>query len=152
MPVPAKKPSARHARAATAATAATPAAPALGAYPLLLATILAWGCNWPIMKIGLRYMTPLQFTAARLILGTACMFALVLLLGRLKLPRQRDLPIVFSVGLVQIGLFLALITQALVHVEAGRSAILAYTTPLWVTPLSLVFLGEKLPPLKIMGL
>ncbi len=137
---------------ATAAPAAHPAAPQFGAYPLLLATILAWGCNWPIMKIGLRYVTPLQFTSARLLLGAACMFALVLLLGRLKLPRRRDLPIVFSVGLVQIGLFLALVNLALVHVEAGRSAILAYTTPLWVTPLSLFFLGERLTRVKVAGL
>ncbi|MDJ0947935.1 MAG: DMT family transporter [Alphaproteobacteria bacterium] len=114
--------------------------------------ILVWGTNWPIMKIGLRYLTPLQFTAARLALATLCMFALVLAMRRLRLPRRVDMPVVLSVGLVQIGLFLTLVNMALVHVEAGRSAILAYTMPLWVAPMSLILLGERLTPLKLAGL
>jgi drug/metabolite transporter (DMT)-like permease len=38
------------------------------------------------------------------------------------------------------------------HVEAGRAAILAYTTLIWVTPLAVLFLGERLTPLKTIGL
>jgi len=41
--------------------------------------------------------------------------------------------------------------MALTVVEAGRSAILAYTTPLWVTPIAIFFLGEKIGIAKSLG-
>src|SRR3546814_3100576 len=37
-------------------------------------------------------------------------------------------------------------------VGAGRSAVLAYTTPLWVTPAAIVLLGERPTAFKLLGL
>jgi drug/metabolite transporter (DMT)-like permease len=51
-----------------------------------------------------------------------------------------------------MGAFLALVNIALLHVGAGRSAILAYTTPLWVTPAAIFLLGERLTGFKLLGL
>jgi drug/metabolite transporter (DMT)-like permease len=47
---------------------------------------------------------------------------------------------------------LALIHVGLTVVEAGRSTILAYTTPLWVTPLALFILKEEISISKALGL
>jgi drug/metabolite transporter (DMT)-like permease len=47
---------------------------------------------------------------------------------------------------------LALMNIALLHVEAGRSAILSYTTPLWVVPAAVFCLGERLTIIKVAGL
>jgi drug/metabolite transporter (DMT)-like permease len=110
---------------------------------LLAAVILLWGVNWPVMKVGLAFIPPLWFAAARVLLGAACLFAILAALGRLRLPGRTDLPLVVSVGLLQIGLFLGLVNLGLQHVDAGRSAILAYTTPLWVVPIASVVLGEQ---------
>ncbi len=119
---------------------------------LLLGVIILWGANWPIMKIGLESMPPVWFAAARMLLGAACLFVLLALLGRLKLPTRRDLPVVFSVGVLQMAGFLVLINFGLQHVEAGRSAVLAYTTPLWVAPAAILLLGESLNGRKLLGL
>lgn len=119
---------------------------------LLAAIIVLWGANWPIMKVGIEHIPPLWFTASRLLLGSLCLFALIGVRGRLSLPDRRDLPVLLSVGLLQLGLGLALVHVALGAVEAGRSAILAYTTPLWVTPLAIFVLGEKVSAAKAMGL
>jgi drug/metabolite transporter (DMT)-like permease len=41
---------------------------------------------------------------------------------------------------------------SLLYVPAGRSAVLVYTTPLWVTPAAYFIFGEKFTPRKILGL
>ncbi len=119
---------------------------------LLLGLVVLWGANWPIMKIGLGYIPPFWFAAARLALGAATLFALLAALGRLRLPPRGDLPVVLSVGLLQMAGFLAMVNLALLTVEAGRSAVLAYTTPLWVAPAAILLLGERMTPLKALGL
>ena len=122
------------------------------AYLLLAAIILLWGANWPIMKVGLQYIPPLWFAAARVLLGCACLAALLAARGRLHLPARGDLPVLVSVGCLQIGIGLMAINVGLMYVEAGRSAILNYTTPLWVAPLAVGFLGERMNLAKVAGL
>ena len=51
-----------------------------------------------------------------------------------------------AVGLFQLGGYFALAHEAVAWVPAGRTAILANTTTVWVVPLSLIFLHERIPP------
>ncbi|MEO3427251.1 DMT family transporter [Pelagibius sp. CAU 1746] len=129
-------------------TALSPAAARL----LLVGVVVLWGVNWPVMKVGLQSMPPVWFAAARMTLGAASLFAVLAVLGRLKLPTRRDLAVVFTVGGLQMAAFLVLVNFALEHVGAGRSAVLAYTTPLWVTPAAVLFLGETMNRRKLLGL
>jgi drug/metabolite transporter (DMT)-like permease len=119
---------------------------------LLGAVVFFLGINWPVMKIGLGYITPLWFALARIALGGACLFALLAFLGRLRLPVRQELPVIVSIGVFQVGAMLALIHLALQILEAGRSAMLAYTTPLWAAPMAAIFLRESLGPRKLLGL
>ncbi|MBK1666834.1 multidrug DMT transporter permease [Rhodovibrio sodomensis] len=123
-----------------------------GAYLLLAAVILLWGTNWPVMKIGLQSITPFWFAVARMSMGAVTLFGVLAVTGRLSLPRRADMPIVVSVALLQMATFLSLVNLALLTVDAGRSAILAYTTPLWVTPVAVYLLGERLNARKGAGL
>ncbi len=124
------------------------------AYPLLAILIVVWGANWPVMKFALDggYITPFWFGAFRLLAGAACMFAFAAATGRLRLPPRGDMPLVLSVAFLQMATFMSLVNLGLTFVSAGRSAILAYTTPLWVTPLAILILGERLGPRKALGL
>jgi drug/metabolite transporter (DMT)-like permease len=119
---------------------------------LLLGVVLVWGANWPIMKVGLEVVPPFWFAALRLLLGAATLFGLLAALGRLRLPPRADLPVLVSVSLLHMTGFLALANLALLTVEAGRSAVLGYTTPLWVAPAAVLFLGERMTRLKALGL
>jgi drug/metabolite transporter (DMT)-like permease len=121
-------------------------------YFALLMTILLWGVNWPMNKIGLEYIPAIWHAALRNGIGSLCMFALVLALGKFKMPSKRDLPLITIVGLLQMGIFALLINLGLTYVDAGRSAILVYTIPLWVTPLAIILFKETLNGLKILGL
>ncbi|MBN9286352.1 MAG: hypothetical protein BGO43_12690 [Gammaproteobacteria bacterium 39-13] len=113
--------------------------------------ILLWGINWPVNKIGMEYMPAIWHAALRI--GIACLsiFLFVFFTGKLKLPSKKDLPIIFTIGILQMGLFILLINLGLYYVEAGRSAILVYTTPLWVMPIATLFFNEKMTRLKGIG-
>ena len=114
--------------------------------------MLVWGANWPIMKLGIEHIQPLWFACLRLALGAASLFLLLVPLGRIRLPSRADLPVVASVGLLQMALFMALVNLALQWVPPGRSAILAYTTPLWVAPGAALVLGERLSRGRLAGM
>jgi drug/metabolite transporter (DMT)-like permease len=118
------------------------------AYGLLALVVFVWGANWPTMKLGLGYITPLWFACARFWLGSLCLFAFLAATGRLAWPTRSDLPVLLSVALSQMAIFQPMVNFGLSHVAAGRAAVLVYTTPLWVVPGAMLFLGEKIGPLK----
>jgi drug/metabolite transporter (DMT)-like permease len=119
---------------------------------LLALVIILWGVNWPILKWVLRDVPPLTFVSIRLTIGLMTMVAINVARGDLRLPSSKDLPIVLSTGILQIAAGTVLINLALLVVPAGRSAVLFYTTPLWVTPGAVLLLGERLTVAKIGGL
>ena len=91
------------------------------AWLLLGSVILLWGINWPVMKLGLADIPPMTFAVIRMLLGAVCMFGVLAVRGnRIRLPSRHDLPIVLTVGLLQMGAFLGLVTVALQFVSAGR--------------------------------
>lgn len=111
---------------------------------LLGAAIFLWGANWPAMKLGLAHVTPLWLSATRFASGALCLFAVQAATGTLRVPKRGDLPFLASIGVLQMLAFTALSAVALHHVGAGRSAVLAYTTPIWVTPVSVLAFRERL--------
>ena len=122
------------------------------AYVLFIGIIIIWGVNWPIMKIGMQDIPPITFAASRMLMGAICFLALNAALGKLRLPPRQDWPVVLSVGLLQMAGFQILIYLGLTTVDAGRSAMVAYTTPLWVVPAAILILREHVRPLKQAGM
>ena len=122
------------------------------AYLVLAGLVLIWGANWPIMKIVVQSMPPLWFVVARLTLGAISLFALLIPTGRLAMPTRADMPVVFSVSVFQMWLYMGLTNLGLQFIPAGRSAILAYTTPLWVLPAAVLFFGERMTRWKLLGM
>lgn len=118
---------------------------------LFIFIILTWGLAWPMNKIGLSYMSPLWFCTVRLVAGTATMFLLVAALGKLTLPQLKDIPLILIIGTLEFSAYLFLANLGLSYLPAGRASILAYTTPLWVMPLSILLFGEQPSKLKWFG-
>jgi drug/metabolite transporter (DMT)-like permease len=121
-------------------------------YSLLLSVIIIWSLAWPISKIGLYDMPPMWFSSLRLWTGFLAIIIILAFQKQLKLPSRKDLPLILSIGLLQMACFLLLINGGLFFVDAGRSAILVYSTPFIVTPIAVLFFGEKLTKAKILGL
>jgi drug/metabolite transporter (DMT)-like permease len=115
-----------------------------GAFLALAAAVTAWGIGWPVNRGILYYLPPFSGVALRSALATAALFAVAAWRRRLILPARRDVPVVLSIALLHMVGFAALVSFGLLFVPVGRSAVLAYTTPLWVTPGAALFLGERL--------
>jgi len=113
--------------------------------------ILSWGLAWPVNKIGLTYISPAWYTAIRLIVGTATMMTIVLAIGKLSLPKRKDYPLIIIIGLLQISIYILLTNIGLAYLPAGRSSLLAYTTPLWIMPAATLFFNEKTGVLRWTG-
>jgi len=120
-------------------------------FGLFIFVIISWGIAWPINKVGLAYMSPLWYTAIRLLVGTTTMLALVLALKKFSFPKMKDLPLIFIIGLLQISIFILLANVGLTYLPAGRSSLIAYTTPLWVMPAAILFFKEKFGLLSWLG-
>jgi drug/metabolite transporter (DMT)-like permease len=134
---------------AIAAPSAVPARQQRAALAMLV-SILMFGLGWPINKVALAGSSPLWFACARAVLSTLASFTLVLWLRQLRRPALADLPIILSVGLLQLAAYFTLTNEALQFLPAGRSGVLASTTTLWLVPLALLT-HEPIPRLRWIG-
>jgi drug/metabolite transporter (DMT)-like permease len=120
---------------------------------VLLATIaVAWGTSWPVIKAILQDLSPLWVVGLRSAIGTTILFAISAFRRNVVLPKRGDIAVVLNIALLHMVAFTGLISIGLQFVPAGRSVVLGYTTPLWVTVGARVFLGETLTPSRTMGL
>ena len=120
--------------------------PAAGFIQLTVSVILL-SSAWPLTKIALSLgSTPLWFAEGRAVLSGLTATLILALRGRLRVPHRADLPAMVAVGVFQLGGYFALAHEAVAWIPAGRTAILANTTTMWVVPLSLIFLHERIPP------
>lgn len=120
-------------------------------FGLFLFIVLTWGMAWPVNKIGLQFMSPLWYTALRLVVGTATMMGLVIALKKFAFPKREDIWLILIIGLLQISIYILLANIGLTYLPAGRSSLIAYTTPLWVMPITALFFKEETAWLKWLG-
>lgn len=118
---------------------------------LLVTVVLAWGLMWPVNKVILESLTPLWAMALRSAIAAVAVFALSICRGRLALPPRGDVPVLVSITLLHMVGFGVMASWGLQIVPTGRSVVLAYTTPLWVTPGASLFLHERLTPRRMLG-
>ncbi len=125
----------------------TSAAPGLAGLAPLAGSVVLLGGAWPVTRYALLLgASPAWFAAGRALLSAVAALCVLGVLGRLRRPGRADLPALLAVGLLQLAGFFALSHEAAGYIAAGRTAILANTTTIWVVPLSLLVLGERIPP------
>jgi drug/metabolite transporter (DMT)-like permease len=112
---------------------------------------LCWGLGWPVGKMLLTDLPPLWTVALRSAVGTLALLVLCAFRRRLVVPKRADLPVILSVGVLHMTIFSALVSLGLQFVPAGRSVVLAYTTPIWVLPAAHLLLGERAGVPRVAG-
>jgi drug/metabolite transporter (DMT)-like permease len=124
---------------------------ARAALPILVLT-LVWGCNWPILKMGVTELAPLTFRALTLPFAALGLLAVSRLSGdSVRVPRALW-PRLGILALFNIVGWNALVLFGVQQMPAGRSAILAYTMPIWATMIATLLLHEPLSRRKLLGL
>ena len=113
---------------------------------------LVWGCNWPILKIGVTDLAPLTFRALTLPFAAIGLLIVAQLSGDgIRIPREWWSRVVV-LALLNIAGWNGFVLFGVQQLPAGRSAILAYTMPLWATAIATVLLHEPLGKRKLTGL
>jgi drug/metabolite transporter (DMT)-like permease len=113
---------------------------------------LVWGINWPVMKLGVTELAPLQFRAMTLPFAAFGMLTFARLSGdSIHVPR-RLWGKVAMLALFNISAWNGLLLFGVQQLPSGRSAILAYTMPIWTVLFSLFLLHEPLSKRKLVGM
>jgi len=135
-------------------TTARRAARRVSASGLFLVGILTlvWGCNWPVLKLGVTELAQLTFRAATLPFAALGLLLAARLSGdSIRIPREHWGK-VLALAVFNIAAWNGLILFGVQQMPAGRSAILAYTMPVWTVLFGMVLLHEPLSRRKIIGL
>jgi drug/metabolite transporter (DMT)-like permease len=113
---------------------------------------LVWGCNWPVLKLGVTEIAPLTFRALTLPFAAIGLLGLATLSGdSIRIPR----PLwgkVAVLALCNITGWNGLLLFGIQQLPAGRCAILAYTMPMWSVLFSRALLQEPLSGRKWVGI
>ena len=128
--------------------------PSVAASSLLQIAILTlvWGCNWPVLKAGVTQLPPLTFRGATLVFAGLGLIAISKATGEsIRIPRALWTK-VLVLAMTNIAVWNGLILFGVQRMPAGRSAILAYTMPIWAVLIGFALLHEPLSKRKIVGL
>jgi drug/metabolite transporter (DMT)-like permease len=118
---------------------------------LLAALTLAWGFNWPMMKLVLSELPVWSARTLSIVAASAGLFAIARAKGlRIRVPDGQFKRLMFS-SLFNVTGWNLLIGYGVSMLPAGRSAILAYTMPLWTVMLSALLLHEAFTIRKTAG-
>lgn len=119
--------------------------------PILILT-LVWGCNWPVLKMGVTELAPLTFRALTLPLAALGMLIVARMAGdSTRVPRELWWQLCV-LAFFNISCWNGLVLFGVQQLPAGRSAIIAYTMPIWATAIAIVFLHERPSRQKLVGL
>ncbi len=119
---------------------------------LLVVLTIAWGVNWPMMKLALQEVQPWAFRSLCLMVGGTTLLVVTGASGRpVRFPAGCFLPLAL-VAVFNITAWHLLSAYALLNTGSGRAAIIGYTMPLWAAPLSVFLLGARLTLRQVLAL
>jgi drug/metabolite transporter (DMT)-like permease len=108
----------------------------------LVVMCLVWGYSWIMMKIALRHAAPFDFASLRVGIAVVVLFGIALATRRrIALPVYR---MAIVVGVLQVGIFVALSHLALMAAGPGKTSVLVFTMPFWMIVFAHLVLHERM--------
>jgi drug/metabolite transporter (DMT)-like permease len=120
---------------------------------IILLPILFWAFAFPLIKIGLRELSPINLTIIRLFL--VCLaFIIIMILRPKKISklRRKDIPSLFLLGFLGIVIYHLSLNYGELYLSAGASSLIIATIPLFVIVFAVIFLSEKITQNIIFGI
>ena len=119
---------------------------------VFLLLCLIWGSTWMFIKLGLRDLPPLSFAAARFLLATIILSAIVAA-RRASLPRGRaEWALIAKTGVLAFALNYGLLFWGEQHISSGLAALIQATIPVFGMLLAHPYLpGERLNARRLSG-
>ncbi len=118
---------------------------------LLILLTLAWGINWPVMKIGVTEYPPFAFRALSIWLGLPIVYVAARAMGQPLRIDRRDWPEVARLALTNMTVWHVLAIVAIQALSSGRAAILGYTMPIFSALWGRALFGDRLSARQGLG-
>ena len=119
---------------------------------LVIAVGLAWGINWPVLKVGLAEMPPWTFRALMVTPSGLLLLALARASGQSRaLPHGQWRPFLL-LSFVNITVWYALSAMALRYLASTDGVLIAFTMPLWAAVFARLLVGERLTTRRLAAL
>lgn len=109
---------------------------------LLALLTLAWGFNWPMIKLALSGMAPMHFRTLCVAAGAASLFAMAAFARVRIVPPRDEWGRLALIAFFNVMLWNVFTVYGIAQMASGRAAILGYTMPLWGVLLSAWLLAE----------
>jgi len=111
-----------------------------------------WGVSWPFLKVGVEALHPWNFRVLTTTIAGAVMLAGLVLSGTSVLVPRHVVGWLLLSAFVNTTAWMVCSAIALSLLPAGRSAIIAYTMPVWAVILGAIFLNERITRDRALGL
>jgi drug/metabolite transporter (DMT)-like permease len=108
-----------------------------------LITILFWGSAFSAIRAGLHSYSPTHLALLRFLLASAVL-GVYAIVRRVPLPRLRDLPVIFLLGVFGFALYQIALNIGERTVASGPAAVIVQTSPIWTAIAAVLLLGESL--------
>jgi len=121
-------------------------------YPLIIVGQLIAGGTFPIAKIAVNSIEPFTLALLRFSIASVAMLLIIVATGRVRRIERGDWLRFIMIGLLAVPLNQLLFLYGLKFTTAGRSALYYGATPIFVFLMAILYLKEKVTPLKIIGI
>jgi len=111
----------------------------------MLALVVVWGVNFPIVKIAFREMPPMVFNALRFGSATLVLLAVLGRGGSTPVPRHAW-PGLIALGLIGHALYQISFINGLARTTAGHSSLILAMVPVFVAVLSAALRIDRVSP------
>ena len=105
-------------------------------------TVLSWASAFPMIRVGMRELGPLELAAARFAVASVLALAW-LAIRRPPLPMRGDAVRFVVCGVIGISIYNGLLNQGERTVSAGAAAFIVNVAPILTAILATAFLGER---------
>jgi drug/metabolite transporter (DMT)-like permease len=115
--------------------------------------IIFWAFAFPLIKIGLNELNPVNLTILRLFFVCIC-FIIILFFKRIKLSKidKKDIPYIFLLGFFGVVCYHLALNYGEQFISAGVASLIITTIPIFIVILALIFLSEKITINLIIGI
>lgn len=111
-----------------------------------------WGTNFVVAKLALQEIPPMSLGFLRFVLAVLLFAPFLLTAGEKIKINKKDLPALFSIGLLMITFNIAFFYEGLLRTSASHASVLTMVIPLFSVLLGWWFLKEKVYVVNVVGI
>jgi drug/metabolite transporter (DMT)-like permease len=118
-------------------------------YLLMILTMAFWGSSFVAGQIALHEFPPMTLTFFRFLIASVIIIPYMWITDKTKVPRQRDIPLLFGLGYLGVSGYFAFQFTSLLYTSAANSSTINALNPLTSSIIASLLTDEKLSPKKI---